>query len=71
MKKLIATSIALISATAATAGSVIYTPPTATALEAPERMGSSGAWITRSSLQPWFFWPLPSKKMHRQTVAFN
>ncbi|NOR64277.1 MAG: hypothetical protein GQ535_17545 [Rhodobacteraceae bacterium] len=45
MKKLIATSVALISATAATAGSVIYTPPAVTGIEAPERMGSSGAWI--------------------------
>ena len=45
MKKLIATSIALISATAATAGSVIYTPPAVTAIENPERMGGSGAWI--------------------------
>jgi len=45
MKKFIATAFALISATAATAGSVTYTAPAAAILEEPERMGGSGTWL--------------------------
>ena len=45
MKKLFATSIALISATAVSAGSVVYTAPAVTAIEEPARMGGSGAWL--------------------------
>ena len=45
MKKFIATALTLVSATAATAGSVTFTPPVATAMEEPARMGGSGAWL--------------------------
>ncbi len=45
MKKFIVSAAALMAATAATAGSVIFTPPIATALEEPARMGGSGAWL--------------------------
>ncbi len=45
MKKYIATALTLVSATAATAGSVTFTPPVATMIEEPSRMGGSGAWL--------------------------
>lgn len=45
MKSVIALLTTLFSATAAFAGSVIYTPPAVTTIEAPARMGGSGAWL--------------------------
>ncbi len=45
MKKIIASALTLLSATAATAGSVTFTPPQMAAIEEPARMGGSGAWL--------------------------
>ncbi len=45
MKKLIASTIAVVSAGSAMAGSVTFTPPVAIVLDEPERMGGSGAWL--------------------------
>jgi len=45
MKKLLASALTFISATAATAGSITYTPPIADVLQEPGRMGGSGAWL--------------------------
>ncbi len=45
MKKIIASAITLMSATAATAGSIVYTAPEMVAIEEPARMGGSGAWL--------------------------
>ncbi len=45
MKKLFLTATAVVSAGAAMAGSVTFTPPMATAIEEPARMGGSGAWL--------------------------
>jgi len=45
MKKIIASAITLLSATAATAGSVTFTAPQMVAIEEPARMGGSGAWL--------------------------
>lgn len=45
MKKLIAAAITLLSASAATAGTVIFTAPEVMNIEEPARMGGSGAWL--------------------------
>ena len=45
MKKIIAISAALMSATSAFAGSVAYIAPEVAAIEEPARMGGSGAWL--------------------------
>jgi len=45
MKKIIAISAALMSATSAFAGSVAYVAPEVVAIEEPARMGGSGAWL--------------------------
>ncbi len=45
MKKLALAAFGTIAAGAATAGTLVYTPPVATAIEEPTRMGGSGAWL--------------------------
>ncbi len=45
MKKIIAVSAALLSATSAFAGTVAYVAPEVVAIEEPARMGGSGGWI--------------------------
>lgn len=45
MRKLITSAIAMVSAGSAMAGSVAYTPPAATIIVEPQRMGGSGAWL--------------------------
>lgn len=45
MKRIIATSAALLSATSAFAGSVTYVAPEVVTLENPTTMGGSGAWL--------------------------
>ncbi len=45
MKKLIASAITLFSATAASAGSVVFTAPEVVNIEEPASMGGSGAWL--------------------------
>ncbi len=45
MKKLIASAVMLVSATAASAGTIVYTPPVDMAIEEPARMAGSGAWM--------------------------
>ena len=45
MNKLIASAAAMLSAGSAMAGSVTFTPPIATMIETPDRMGGSGAWL--------------------------
>ncbi|MBL4807789.1 MAG: hypothetical protein JKY31_10995 [Rhodobacteraceae bacterium] len=45
MKKLIATLAILASATAATAGNLVYVAPDVITLENPGTMGGSGAWL--------------------------
>ncbi len=45
MKNFIASAIILLSATAATAGTVTFIAPEVIAIEEPARMGGSGAWI--------------------------
>ena len=45
MKKVYTSAIAMFSAGSAMAGSVTFTPPVATILEEPQRMGGSGAWL--------------------------
>ncbi|MBL1437474.1 MAG: hypothetical protein COB08_014890 [Rhodobacteraceae bacterium] len=45
MKKIIVSAAALMSASVATAGSVVFIPPAVSAIEEPARMGGSGAWL--------------------------
>lgn len=45
MKKALISALALFSATAVSAGSIVYTAPAVTAIEEPARMGGSGAWL--------------------------
>jgi len=45
MKRIIAVSIAVMSATSAFAGAVTFTAPEMIAIEEPARMGGSGAWL--------------------------
>ncbi len=45
MKKLIASAVTLMSASAASAGAIVYTAPVAVAIEEPARMAGSGAWL--------------------------
>ncbi len=45
MKRITATSAALLSATSAFAGSVTYVAPEVVTLENPGTMGGSGAWL--------------------------
>jgi len=45
MKKAIFSALALFSATAASAGSIVYTAPDVIAIEEPARMGGSGIWL--------------------------
>ncbi len=45
MKRILATSAAVLSATSAFAGSVTYVAPEMVAIEEPARMGGSGAWL--------------------------
>lgn len=45
MNKIIATTAALLSASAAFAGNVTYVAPEVVAIEEPARMGGSGAWL--------------------------
>ena len=45
MKKIFLAAIAAVSAGTAMAGSITFTPPVATAIEEPARMGGSGAWL--------------------------
>lgn len=45
MKKILASVIALVSSTAAFAGSVTYVAPEVDMIEEPTRMGGSGAWL--------------------------
>ncbi len=45
MKRIIATSAALLSATSAFAGSVTYVAPEVVSIENPTTMGGSGAWL--------------------------
>jgi len=45
MKSFLATTAALLSATAAFAGNVTYVAPEVVMIEEPARMGGSGAWL--------------------------
>ena len=45
MKKIIATSAALLSATSAFAGNITYVAPEVVTIEENARMGGSGAWL--------------------------
>ncbi len=45
MKRILATSAAVMAATSAFAGSVTYVAPEVVAIEEPARMGGSGAWL--------------------------
>jgi len=45
MRNTLFTALAFISAGAASAGTLVYTPPAVTMIEEPARMGGSGAWL--------------------------
>jgi len=45
MKRILIATAIVLTAFQATAGSVTYEPPAVVAIESPERMGGSGAWI--------------------------
>jgi len=45
MKNVLVSAVAFVAASAANAGSLVYTAPEVISIEEPARMGGSGAWL--------------------------